>query len=593
MQIIKTKSKELFIFFLCDRIAMKWGGIILTEPIYEKREITDFKDLINQSVSIYGNKDAFWIKNLMGEYEGITYKKLKQDIESLGTEFINMGLKREKIAVIGENRYEWCLTYLAVTCGTGTIVPLDKELPANELKYLLERSGVKAIIFSDKLTDKVIEAVQGLKDIKYFINMDLKEDVQGCLSFSKLLKKGNNLLKIGDKKFTSTKVDPDEPTILLFTSGTTGLAKGVLLTQRNICSDIVATTQVIDVTEEDITLSILPLHHTYECTVDFLLMLYSGVRISFCEGLRYIVQNMKEVRPTVMVAVPLIYEKMYKNIFETAKKTGKLKTLQGGLKISKLAGKVNVDLKKKLFSSILENFGGRMRLAIAGGAASKPEILQGMQDLGFFVIQGYGLTEASPIAFVNHVDNYKNNSIGKPLPGVEVRIENPDKSGMGEIWIKGPIVMQGYYENEEATKDALTEDGWLKTGDLGYKDAEDFYYITGRKKNVIVTKNGKNIFPEEVESYLNKSNLIRESMVFGKEVEGEIEPQVWAIIVPDYDAIRNETGKSGIDDEEVEKLIAQEVKKANRQMPTYKYVKKFEIQKQELVKTTTHKIKRY
>ena len=565
----------------------------MTKPIYEKREISDFKDLINQSVSIYGNRDAFWIKNPMGEYEGITYKELQRDIEALGTEFINMGLKREKIAVIGENRYEWCLTYLAVACGTGTIVPLDKELPANELKYLLETANVKAIVFSDKLSDKVVEAVQGLKDIKFFINMDLRDDVQGCMSFSKILKKGSNLLKIGDKKFINAKVNPDEPTILLFTSGTTGLAKGVMLSQRNICADIVATTQVVDVREDDVTLSILPLHHTYECTVDFLLMLYSGVRISFCEGLRYIVQNMKEVKPTVMIAVPLIYEKIYKSIFDTARKNGKLKTLQGGLRLSKLAEKVKVDLKKKLFSSVLENFGGRMRLAIAGGAASKPDILQGMQDLGFFVIQGYGLTEASPIAFVNHVDNYKNNSIGKPLPGIEVKIDNPDKNGVGEIWIKGPIVMKGYYENEKATKDTLLDDGWLKTGDIGYKDSEDFYYITGRKKNVIVTKNGKNIFPEEVESYLNKSPIIRESMVFGKEVEGEIEPLVCAIIVPDYDAIRTETGKSSIDDEEVEKFISQEVKRANRQMPTYKYVKKFEIQKQELSKTTTHKIKRY
>ena len=565
----------------------------MTEPIYEKREITDFKDLINQSVSIYGNKDAFWIKNAMGEYEGITYKEFYRDIEALGTELINMGLKHEKIAVIGENRYEWGLTYLAVTCGTGTIVPLDKELPANELKYLLETANVKAIVFSDKLTDKVVEAVQGITSIKYFINMDLEEDVQGCLSFRKVLKKGANLIRIGDKKFANSKVNPDEVTVLLFTSGTTGLAKGVMLTQRNICSDIVATTQVVDVREDDITLSILPMHHTYECTVNFLLMLYSGVRISFCEGLRYIVPNLKEVKPTVMVAVPLIYEKMYKNIIDTAKNSGKLGVLQAGVKVSNIADKFNVNLRKKFFGEILNNFGGRLRLAIAGGAASKPEVLKGLQDIGFFVIQGYGLTEASPIAFVNHVDDFKNNSIGKPLPGVEAKIVNPDKNGIGEIWIKGPMVMQGYYENEEATKDTFSEDGWLKTGDLGYKDNEDFYYITGRKKNVIVTKNGKNIFPEEVESYLNKSHLIRESLVFGKEVEGEIEPQICAIIVPDYDAIRKQTGKNTIDDDEVEKLIAQEVKKANKQMPTYKYVKKFEIQKQELSKTTTHKIKRY
>jgi len=565
----------------------------LTEPIYERREITDFKDLLNQSASIYGNKDAFWLKGVTGEYKGVKYKEFKNDVDALGTEFINMGLKHEKIAVIGENRYEWALTYLATTCGTGTIVPLDKELPANELKYLLETAKVKAIVFSDKLTDKVVEAVQGLNDIKYFINMDLKDDVQGCLSFGKILKKGNNLLKIGDKKFINSKVDPDEATILLFTSGTTGLAKGVMLTQRNICSDIVATTQVVDVTEEDITLSILPLHHTYECTVNFLLMLYSGARISYCEGLRYIVNNLQEVKPTVMVAVPLIYESMYKKIWESAKKSGRDATLKNGVKLSNFMSKFKVDLKKTLFSEVLNTFGGNIRLAIAGGAASKPEVLKGLRELGFFVMQGYGLTESSPIAFVNHVQNYKDNSIGFPLPGLEAKIVNPDKNGVGEIWIKGPIVMKGYYENPEATNDVLTPDGWLNTGDLGYKDDKGFYYITGRKKNVIVTKNGKNIFPEEVEAYLNKSTLIRESMVFGKEVEGEIEPQVCAIIVPDYDEIRIETGKSTIDDDEVKKLIATEVKKANRQMPTYKYVKQFEIQKQELLKTTTHKIKRY
>jgi len=565
----------------------------LTEPIYERREITDFKDLLNQSSSIYGNKDAFWLKGVTGEYKGVKYKEFKNDVDALGTEFINMGLKHEKIAVIGENRYEWALTYLATTCGTGTIVPLDKELPANELKYLLETARVKAIVFSDKLTDKVVEAVQGLNDIKYFINMDLKDDVQGCLSFSKILKKGNNLLKIGDKKFINSKVDPDEATILLFTSGTTGLAKGVMLTQRNICSDIVATTQVVNVTEEDVTLSILPLHHTYECTVNFLLMLYSGARISYCEGLRYIVNNLQEVKPTVMVAVPLIYESMYKKIWESAKKSGRDATLKNGVKLSNFMSKFKVDLKKTLFSEVLNTFGGNIRLAIAGGAASKPEVLKGLRELGFFVMQGYGLTESSPIAFVNHVQNYKDNSIGFPLPGLEAKIENPDKNGVGEIWIKGPIVMKGYYENPEATNDVLTSDGWLNTGDLGYKDDKGFYYITGRKKNVIVTKNGKNIFPEEVESYLNKSTLIRECMVFGKEIDGEIEPQVCAIIVPDYDEIRIETGKSTIDDDEVKKLIATEVKKANRQMPTYKYVKQFEIQKQELLKTTTHKIKRY
>lgn len=564
----------------------------MTQPYYEKREITDFKDLINQSVSIYSNKNAFCLKGIMGEYTGVRYKDLKKDIDALGTEFVNMGLKHEKIAVISENRYEWCLTYLAATCGTGTIVPLDKELPSNELRYLLEVAKVEAVVFSNKLKDKLAEAVKGVSGVKFFINMDLEDDDEGCLSFSKMIKKGNNLIRIGDKKFINAKVNPDEATVLLFTSGTTGLAKGVMLSQRNICSDIVATSSVVNVVEDDVNLSILPLHHTYECTVSFLLMLYSGVTIYFCEGLKHIAQNMHDIRPTVMLAVPLIYENIYKKIWETAKKNGKEAKLKKALKLSNFMRKFNVDMRQKLFKEVMEPLGGRMRIAIAGGAASKPEILKGLQDLGFFVMQGYGLTESSPIAFVNHVQKYKNDSIGLPVPGVEAKIAEPDANGVGEIWIKGPIVMKGYYENEEATSKALTSDGWLNTGDLGYEDSEGYYYITGRKKNVIVTKNGKNIFPEEVEAYLNESEYIKECMVYGKEVENEIEPKVCAVIVPDYDAIRRDTQKFSLDEKELRKLLETEVKKANRKMPSYKYVKDFEIQEKEFNKTTTNKIKR-
>jgi len=568
-------------------------GFPLTQPIYDKREITDFKDLLNQSVSIYGNRNAFSVKGIMGEYTGIRYKDFKRDVDALGTEFINMGLKHEKIAVLSENRYEWCLTYLATTAGTGTIVPLDKELPANELRYLLETSKARAIVFSAKYKDKVAEAVAGLHELKYFINMDLSDDEAGCLSFKKIMKKGNNLIKIGDKKFINAKIKPDEPTILLFTSGTTGLAKGVMLSQKNICSDIVYTSQAVNVTEEDTILSILPLHHTYECTVSFLLMLYNGACISFCEGLKHIASNLKEVKPTAMVAVPLIYENMYKKIWEQVKKTGKDEKLKKGLKLSNMLRKVNIDIRKKLFADVLSAFGGNVRLAIAGGAASKPETLKGLEDLGFKVLQGYGLTEASPIAFVNHEFNYKHASIGLPLPGIETKIHEPDASGVGEIWIKGNIVMKGYYENKEATEKTLTPDGWLRTGDLGYVDKDGFYYITGRQKNVIVTKNGKNIFPEEVEAYLNESDLIKESLVYGKEVEGEIEPRVCAKIVPDYDFIRNSTGKFNLGADEIRKMIGEEVKKANRKMPTYKAVKQFDVQETEFAKTTTHKIKRY
>lgn len=564
----------------------------MTEPYYERREITDFKDLINQSTAIYGNKNAFMLKGIMGEYTGITYKQLKKDIEAIGTEFINMGLKHERIAVIGENSYEWCLTYLGTTCGTGTIVPLDRELPPNEIKELLMRSHAKAVVFSEKLKEKIVSIKNELPELKYLISMNAQKDENGVLAFKNILKKGNDLIKIGDRKFINAKVDPEESTILLFTSGTTGLAKGVMLSQENICTDIRLVTSVVDVKDTDVFLSILPLHHTYECTTGFLLMLYSGVTIYFCEGLKHIVPNLKEVKPTVMSAVPLLYENMYNKIWETAKKNKKDKLLKSLIRISKFLLKFNIDIRKKFFGNILDNFGGRIRLAISGGAAAKPEVMEGLYDLGILALQGYGLTETSPIAFVNHVQKYKHSSIGLPVPETEVKIDSPNSDGVGELLIKSKIVMQGYFENEEATNEVFTKDGFFKTGDLAYKDSDGFYYISGRKKNVIVTKNGKNIFPEEVEAYMNSSEFIKESLVFGKEVENEIEPVVYAVIVPDFDAIKKSIGRDSFTEEEVYKIIELEVKKCNKKMPTYKYVKKFEIRNEELEKTTTHKIKR-
>ena len=565
----------------------------MTEPYYERREITDFRDLINQSTAIYGNKNAFLLKGIMGEYTGITYKQLKKDIEAVGTEFINMGLKHEKNAVIGENCYEWCLTYLGTTCGTGIIVPLDKELPQNEIKELLSRSHARAVVFSNKLKEKIVALKDELPELKYFISMNAEKDDKDVLAFKNIIKKGNDLIKIGDQKFLNARVDPKEATILLFTSGTTGLAKGVLLSQENICTDIRIVTSVIDVRDSDVALSILPMHHTYECTTGFLLMLYSGVTISFCEGLKHIVPNLKEIKPTVMIGVPLLYENMYNKIWETAKKNKKDKILKFLINVSKFLLKFNIDMRPKFFSKVLENFGGRIRLAISGGAAANPKVLEGLQDFGFFIIQGYGLTETSPIAFVNHVQKYKHSSIGFPVPETEVKIDEPNADGVGELLIKSKIVMQGYYENDEATNEVFTKDGFFRTGDFAYKDSDGFYYISGRKKNVIVTKIGKNIFPEEVESCINSSCCIKESLVYGKEVEGEIEPIVYATIVPDFDVIKKLTGKSELTEEEVYKIIEKEVKKCNRKMPTYKYVKKFEIKNEELEKTTTHKIKRY
>jgi len=560
---------------------------MMTEPIYENRKVTDLKDLITQSAKLY-NKDAFRIKK-NGKYTGISYKEYKRDIDALGTALLKMGLKGEKIAVIGENRYEWCTTYLAVTGGVGVIVPLDKELPENEIENLINRSKASAIVFSDKYRS-VIEGIREKnKELKYIVDMDLAKDDEGVLSFKELIKKGKELIKKGDKKYINAKIDPESMAALCFTSGTTDLAKGVMLSHKNLVSDVVLSTSVLEILPSDKVLSILPMHHTYECTAGFLVMIYSGACISFCEGLKHISQNLKEVKPTVLLVVPLLLENMYNKIWTTIKKNKMEFKVKAGLAISNTLAKLNIDVKKKLFAQVLENFGGELRVAIAGGAAVDPKVLEGLRGFGISTIQGYGLTESSPIAALNQLNNYRDASIGLPLPEIYIDIFEPDENGIGEIRLKGPTVMMGYYEDEEQTNKVL-KDGYFYTGDIGYMDKDGFFYITGRKKNVIITKNGKNVFPEEVELYLNRSPYIVESIVTAREGKDEIE--VYAIIVPNTEEIAKELGKEDISKEEIKEIIDKEVKKVNKQMPIYKVVRDFEIRETEFEKTTTKKIKR-
>ncbi|NSW89611.1 MAG: AMP-binding protein [Firmicutes bacterium] len=578
-----------------------------TMPIYKVRPIRDLKDMVKQSVELFANKNAFWIKADKEEnYKGITYSEFKEDIDALGTALINMGLKDKFIAVIGENRYEWCVTYLAVVNGTGVIVPLDKELPTAEIENLLIRSNASAVFFSGKFIDQMKMLSSKLTTVKYFINMDAVDDVakdafEGAtkdeavfLSFRGLIAKGKDLILSGDRSFIDAPVDAEKMSILLFTSGTTDLAKGVMLSHKNICSNLTAVCSVLYIDSNDSVLSILPLHHTYECTCGFLVMIYNGCTISFNEGLKHIAKNLKETKPSIIILVPLILEGMYKKIWEQASKKRGLKTkLKIAIFISNMLLNVfKIDIRRKLFKHIHENIGGRVRLIISGAAAINPEVSKGFRSLGIKVRQGYGLTECSPIVTVNHDKEFRDDSIGKPLPGVEVKIENADENGIGEIVVKGNNVMLGYFGDPNATQKVM-KDGWLYTGDLGKMDSNGFFYITGRKKNVIVTKNGKNIYPEEVEACLNKSPYILESLVWGKDEEGSDETLVYAKIVPDFEAIKNKLGTDNFSEDDIYKIIEDEVKAANRSMPLYKRVRDFSIKEEEFVKTTTRKIKRY
>jgi len=560
----------------------------------QKERVTNLKALLEQSVRLFGNKNAFHLKIDDETYKDITYTDFKNDIDALGTVLINMGLKNKFIAVIGENRYEWCLSYLAVANGTGVTVPLDRELPVAEIENLLQRSEASAIIFSGKLADKIKEIKDNLDFVKYFINMDLEQDEEGFLSFWSLVEKGRSLVASGDRSFIDAVINDDVLSVLVFTSGTTDLAKGVMLSHRNITSNVCFVSEAIKMNSNDSILSILPLHHTYECTAGFLTMLYNGCCISFNEGLKYIAKNLKEIRPTLMISVPLILENMYKKIWDQAAKSKITKfKLKFAIILSNILYTVfKIDIRRILFKQIHESIGGRLRIVISGAAAIKPEVVKGFNSMGIRVLQGYGLTECSPIVTVTRFDKIKYSSIGQPLPGIEVKIDNPNEDGIGELLVKGDSVMLGYYKDILATKRVLKY-GWLHTGDLGYMDKSGFLYITGRKKNVIVTKNGKNIFPEEVEAYLNKSPYVLESIVFGKDDEKTGETLVIAKIVPDYETIRQVFKVDDMPDDKVFELISNEVKKTNRSMPLYKRINSFEIRKDEFAKTTTKKIKRY
>lgn len=567
---------------------------MLTNPVYKVREISDLKDMIEQSCRLFGDKDAFWIKSKDESYKGIKYREFKHDIDALGTVLLKMNLKDKFIAVIGENRYEWCVTYLATVNGTGIIVPLDRELPAAEVENLLSRSGASAVIFSGKHSREMHHISSVLPSVEFFIDMDLEDDENGFLSFRRLIAEGKRLLDEGDRSFLDAEVNAGKMNMLLFTSGTTDLAKGVMLSHRNICTVITSVCSSIYIDDKDSPLSILPLHHTYECTCGFLLMIYNGCRISFIEGLKHIAKNVKETKPSILLAVPLILEGMYKKIWEQAKKhKGTLIKLKLGLFISDLLYNfLKIDIRRKLFHQIHENVGGNIRLVISGAAAIDPVVSKGFRSFGITVLQGYGLTECAPIVTVNQERNFRDDSIGLPLPGVEVKIVEVNSEGIGELVVKGENVMLGYFGNTLATEKVL-KDGWFYTGDLGKVDSSGFYRITGRKKNVIVTKNGKNIYPEEAEAYLDKSPYIEESMVWGKLDEASEETFVYAQIVPALDMIREKLGKAELTEDEIFKVIDDEIKAANRSMPLYKRIRRFTVREEEFAKTSTKKIKRY
>lgn len=559
----------------------------MASSLYEYIEISDLKDMLQKSGNLYGNNIAYKIKR-NGEYLTFSHKEIRKMINGLGTALINMGLKNKRIAVIGENRFEWEIAYLAIACGTGIVVPLDKSLPENELRNLIERSGVEAIFYTKKYENYLIKMKhEGVGRLKHLINMDLDMHTDGIYSELELVQYGKNLVEDGNREFVDAKIDANTMGIMLFTSGTTSASKIVALSHKNICSNLMDIASVLDINEHDVFLSFLPLHHVFECTVGFLFSLYKGAQTVFSDGIRHIVENMNEYHVTVMASVPAIYERIFKII---SKQLENKKLKENILELEEKYKNASMDEKKEVFSEIHEMLGGNVRLLISGAASLDPTIEEKYRRLGLNMVQGYGLTETSPVVAVGNKVFHRVGSVGKVVPHVKAKIVNADKDGMGELVVSGPSIMLGYYQNEEATREAL-KDSWFYTGDLAKIDKDGYIFICGRKKSVIVLKNGKNIFPEEMENLINRIEGIEESFVYGMPVSNDPNDlKIFAKLVYNEDVVKKAYKANDFDS--VYDAIFQKVKEINKIMPPYKAIRGITITKEPLIKTTTGKIKR-
>lgn len=563
------------------------GFCNMAEGLYEYIEISDLKDMLQKSGDLYGDNIAYKIKR-NGEYITFSHKEIRKMINGLGTSLINMGLKGKRIAVIGENRYEWEIAYLAIACGTGIVVPLDKSLPENELRNLIERSGIEAIFYTKKYEDSLIKMKhECIGKLKHLINMDLDMHTDGIYSEMELVQYGKNLVEDGNRDFVDAKIDAEKMGVMLFTSGTTSASKIVALSHKNICSNLMDIASVLDINDQDVFLSFLPLHHVFECTVGFLFSLYKGAQTVFADGIRHIVENMNEYHVTVMASVPAIYERIFKII---SKQLDNKNLRENILKLEEEHKESSMEEKKKVFAEIHEMLGGNVRLLISGAASLDPTIEEKYRKLGLNMVQGYGLTETSPVVAVGNKIFNRVGSVGKTVPHVKAKIVNADKDGMGELVVSGPSIMLEYYQNEEATKDAL-RDGWFYTGDLAKIDDDGYIFICGRKKSVIVLKNGKNIFPEEMENLLNRIEGVEESFIYGMPVsEDPNDLKIFAEVVYNEDIVMKAYKVEDFDG--IYDAIFQKVKEINKTMPPYKAIRGITLTKESLIKTTTGKIKR-
>lgn len=559
--------------------------------LYEAKEFKNLREIIQNSVEKYQYNNAFIIKNKQGskeKYTEITYSQFGLDIDSLGSSLVKRGLKGKRIAVISPNRYEWIVSYLATINGTGIVVPLDKGLPDKEIESLLQRSYADAVIFDEKYID-VMKEIEKNKttNVIHFICMDKNEYFT---SLKELIEEGRNLLNNGYEEFTKAEINNEEMSVILFTSGTTSASKAVMLSHKNIASNIYALHMAEKIYDTDVNLAFLPFHHTFGST-GLLFFLSAGATNTFCDGIRYIQTNLKEYKVSTFVCVPLLLEAMYKKIMNEIEKQGKTKLIKIAIPISNFLLKFGIDIRRKLFKDIINQLGGNIRFVVSGASGIDKNVAKGFNDFGILTVQGYGLTETAPVLTAENEKCIRYGSIGYPLANVDVKIENKNEEGIGEIVAKGPNVMLGYYENEEATNEVIeideNGDRWFHTGDLAYMDKDGYIFIAGRKKNVIVLKNGKNIYPEELELLVNNLPYVEESMVFGMPKDDDLVVSVKIVYNKEYKEENN------LSEEELKNKIWEDIKEINKDLPNYQHIKNLIITDEPMIKTTTAKVKRF
>ena len=559
-------------------------------PLYTVPAISSIQDMVLRSARVYGDKTA--LEDLK-EYPipRLTYSSLLRNILKFGTALLALGIKeRSHVAVIGENRVQWSLTYLTSMCFNYVVVPVDRALMSNEILNILHESDASAVIYSNAFEPLLRESRTSMKKLKFYINMDLPAKKDRAFSMLELVERSR-----GCSPEQLPRIDPEELAEIIFTSGSLGRAKGVMLSQKNLAENLMAMVKLIRITSEDRFLGVLPIHHSYACTCGFLCPVYTGASVHFAQSLKTIVDDLQKVHATILLAVPLLYDKMFKRVYKTIQEKKLTSMIVGPLikagSVAEMFGWKG--FRRTVFKEIHEKFGGSIRLFIAGGAAQDPLVARGLREFGFGFVQGYGLTETAPILTLNRIDNFKDDSAGIPLPGVTLRIAEPDHLGIGEIWARGENVMLGYYKNETATK-SVFEDGWFKTGDLGRIDSDGFLHIMGRMKNVIISKSGENVYPEELEDLLNRSPFVMESLVYGEDdpKQGEV---IAAQVVVDAEAFIElaETRGKEITPELMKSVIGEEIAVLNKSVASFKQIRKFYIRDREFEKTTTQKVKRF